>query len=114
MIDAKELRLNNLFIGFDDKVFQWSLAHFTLLYDEIDITEIIKSPIKITEELLLMFGFKKRLGDFFELDDFGCMIIDDGVAILYCGHQLGTFKYLHELQNLKYELSRNELLLKVP
>lgn len=59
----QELRIGNWFIGYNGKPFQWSLEHFELLTLEKnrpDIDEIIKSPIPLTEEILLKCGFSDK------------------------------------------------------
>lgn len=110
----QELRIGNWFIDYSGKPSQWSLEHFELLTLEKnrpDIDEMIKSPIQLTEEILLKcgfqpkyFGIKTYYSPLMELDhDFYLMGVDYGVKI----------KHLHQLQNLYFALTGEELEVKL-
>ena len=74
-------------------------------------------PIPLTKEWLLKFGFNaNRYNDEFELYPlmFDCEYTDHGEwNISYDGHPLSTeVKYVHQLQNLYFALTGEELTLK--
>ena len=58
---ANEIRVGNIFIGYDDKPFVWGLKEFSFIEPDvaISIDEIIKSPVELNEEILLKCGFEK-------------------------------------------------------
>jgi len=111
------LRIGNWFIGYNGKPFQWGLEHFeilTLEKNRPEIDEIIKSPIQLTEELLLKCGFDKNL----------VLITDNGEVRYYRDEEIhvggwdsctlgmvyiSKCKYLHQLQNLYFALTGEEL-----
>ncbi len=128
MITEKEIMVGNLFIGYDDKIFTWSLGHFQILWCDVPIDDIIKSPIPISEEWLLKFGFKKResgVCDSFYIG-FNPVTHDwlfdlvwlkkmmdysyEGNPFYKNGHH--EVKYIHQLQNLYFALTQTELELK--
>lgn len=75
-------------------------------------------PIPLTEEWLLRFGFEEE-GESFNLNDFSIELIgDDGRWCTYffdtyhsveCS--LSLIKYVHQLQNLYFALTGEELIL---
>ncbi|WP_428743193.1 hypothetical protein [Tenacibaculum sp.] len=129
MIETKELRIGNYFIGHDNKVFEWSLFHFALLQNETGITldEIIKEPISLTEDWLLRFGFERVDTQFYKKEIGGNVFIlvnynkrstgcfgavtfeTDLKEDSYVGHIKKRCKYIHELQNLYFSLTGEEL-----
>jgi len=117
MIDAHELMIGNLFIGFDDKVFAWDLPLFGLLDNGVGIDEIIKSPIPITEEWLEQFGFKyyKNTNGYSYYLHFRLHFTKtvDGFKLFIDNNEWAeTIKSVHELQNLYFALTKIELELK--
>lgn len=58
-LQIRDLVFGNWFLGFDDKPFQWKLEHCNLMFNDVSAAEIIKSPIPLTEEWLVKFGFGK-------------------------------------------------------
>lgn len=74
-------------------------------------------PIKLTEEWLLKFGFEKLAPESFR---FNCLEIDIEIEIAYLvgdGNEniiylLDDIKYLHQLQNLYFALTNEELTIK--
>lgn len=123
MITEKEIMVGNLFIGYDDKVFTWSLEHFQILWCDVPIDELIKSPIPITEDWLVKFGFEK-ISENSAGKRYGYVINDifssDLTFIFWkTTNQAGKFfrhgleiKYVHQLQNLYFALTQTELELK--
>jgi len=62
-IKTGELRLGNWFIGYDNTPFQWSTEHFSIIgrdMDKVEIDEIIKSGVLLTEDIMKRF---KRIED---------------------------------------------------
>lgn len=78
----------------------------------IDLNALI--PISITEDILLQSGFTHFLwlqdSSVFECDHFKCTLDDNGVN-LFCDNlkNLKPVKYLHEFQNLYFDLTGEEL-----
>ena len=124
----QELRIGNWFIGYNGKPFQWSLEHFELLTLEKnrpDIDEIIKSPIQLTEEILLKCGFsdKDYKQGYTGIDyERGAMTFDfvlNKPGVMGNWNKCYTFSlpdyrfvnidYLHQLQNLYFDLTGEEL-----
>jgi len=119
---AKELRLGNYIIanGSIEKINYITPA--TLGYGEKEFAPICTSdykyfePIPLTEEWLLKFGFKNDefisyrwyapndISLVYDLDD-NCVCISDS-------WEFGKIKYVHELQNLYFALTNQELKLK--
>ncbi|OJX63079.1 hypothetical protein [Dysgonomonas sp. 37-18] len=123
-IKAGDIMLNNWFIGYDGKPFQWKGYHFGMIENEVEcvtIDEIIKSAIPLTEDILLKAGFKRnKFGiDPYNSSDgwlnysFGLTIWNDGR--LFYGWIGGNIevKYLHQLQNLFKSLTGNDLKIEV-
>ena len=118
MIQANELRIGNYFLGYNGIVFQWSLNDFQLMWVDVEIDEIIKEPIPLTEEWILNFGFEKGCiysqqrgftspcRDYFFENNINCLkeIID--------GNILSCIKSVHQLQNLYFALTGTELTIK--
>ncbi len=72
------------------------------------------TPINITEDILLHAGFKhfNWLTDspIFECNYFKCTLDDNGINLFGDNlKNLKPIKYLHELQNLYFDLTREEL-----
>lgn len=73
-------------------------------------------PIPLTEEILLKCGFKHKGNGFYEI--LGCFIelCNVGDEFYYCGFKgksIGNIKHLHQLQNLYYCLTGEELNIKL-
>ena len=109
---ANELRIGNLvysletndvqkIIGINEEYISIDTVTFDYLsYDEI-------TPIPLTEEWLLKFGFKYNKGfDIYQKDDF---IIRRKDFVL-CNIDIEVkFEYVHRLQNAYFELKNKEL-----
>jgi len=127
-MEAKELRIGNYFIGYSNNLQQWELASFGLLIEGIEVDEIIRGFVPLTEEWLLKFGFEfvfginnrylKDYGSFY----FTIMIMNDDKSyqVSLSNHEkkegeiipivgLGIIKYVHQLQNLYFALTGEEL-----
>lgn len=70
-------------------------------------------PIPLTEEWLLKFGFEKNTGDYF-LGCFSMRIVGKEMIWFVCndGDFSQQVKYVHQLQNLVYALTGEELTIK--
>jgi hypothetical protein len=118
---AQELRIGNL-VNYGVNIVPIKSIHTeSVLKDEVriyvelneklqnyclDITEI--EPIPLTEERLLKFGVKdNRLGlfDVVKVSD------DIGYHIYFIGRHLKEIQYVHQLQNLYFALTGEELIL---
>lgn len=108
---ANELRIGN-FVSKDGEIYE---ADFIT----IRMTENYE-PIPITEEWLLKFGFDKvlprndkmyyRLNDYFVIEDSRVFLLgDDAFEILKLRQEI---KYVHQLQNLYFALTGEELTIK--
>jgi hypothetical protein len=65
------------------------------------------TPIKLTEEILLKCGFKKKNTTWFSKDNFAINIMFD---VEWCGNWIGIrINYLHQLQNIYWCLVGEEL-----
>lgn len=129
MIQANELRIGNWFIGYDNKPFQFDYTDFMIIgtpaqweQKPFEPDELIKSPIKLTEDILLKCGFDKKI---------------QGNGSVWCGlyhselngavfYSLSKFKFryqhgaidielksVHQLQNLYFDLTGQELEVKL-
>ncbi len=105
---ANEIRLSNWFIGYDYKPFKWEIEHFANLAT-VYPDEIIKSPIPLTEEILIKAGFKEEYDGWV----FGKTIFitkdDDGWHVGNFGFFINSIQYLHQLQNLYFALTGEEI-----
>ena len=115
---VEELRIGNWVMGYHDP-FQWSLEHFDLL-KQADLDEIIKEPVLITEEVLLKCGFEIKpnsslpafaysrrldLQVEFMLGEYSFRIEVENRHTTF----VRVIKYLHELQNLYFSITGEEL-----
>src|SRR6478672_12563753 len=71
-------------------------------------------PISVTEKILLECGFKKfewiTEANVFTRDHFNCILDENGVQVFSSDYNnLKPVKYLHELQNLCFDLKEKEL-----
>ena len=125
MISANELRIGNylLITGESISISSGFIADydFSVKNNFSSNTPLIKDsiePIPITEEWLLKFGFEYfESNDSYQLDtDLGFCIwgrIHYGFYIFANSEELGSeIRYVHELQNLYFALTKKELELK--
>ena len=116
---ASELRINNLVYGIDEdfnrlpvKIGMGDLCDIECSTDNEGNYE----PIPLTVEWLLMFGFKTANDIYYEKDGIGLIT---GYAVggaFVCGNSFGSrhthFYYVHQLQNLFFSLTGEELTIK--
>lgn len=104
-MNANELRIGN-----------W--VHWGKDY-QIDVDDIsnhawndVLQPIPLTEEWLLNFGFKKIktwLGDAYENENGDIAYLNGQIYIISEDVKVDTPKYVHQLQNLYFALTGEEL-----
>lgn len=118
-MEAKELRVGNI-IGFINS------HHIVLPNDIVDChnglwNNVDTYPIKLTEELLLSFGFEESEYGFFNIDipkkykakisfsrTMNCQVCQSGLGFNVC------VQFVHQLQNLYFSLTGMELTIKNP
>lgn len=116
-MEAKELRIGNL-IEFDCEI----RTVDTRLIAYMSNCERLKQnhpfqPIPLTEEWLLRFGFKKRNDGDFDLFKFSevDIVISKDFDLWKCDgicFSVNALQYVHQLQNLYFALTGEELVLK--
>lgn len=142
MIDAKELRIGNIVevILSPSKAEFWGIDSISLdlltVYDlnspdrkmDVDNRKRLEdeylgriSPIPLTEEMLLKCGFNydkeedcwKICGLFIRKEDCGFRIYIECEDAWYSGCYFNDFRYLHQLQNIYFDLTGKELEVKL-
>jgi len=107
-----ELRLNNL-LNFNSETISVALIcdDGAIGYRNGDTLTCLPSnsfkPIPITEEWLLKAGFEKDETDWWYIDDFGVKRYDNDCFVFYTLNTI--IKFLHQLQNLYFALTGEEL-----
>lgn len=108
-MEAKELRMYN-YIHKNGEIYEvWEETFSDIAYDR----NIKWEPIVLTEDWLIRFGFKKDI-----LPYFGSLIFEkDGITldhdfVLMDIDKRVEIKYVHQLQNLYFALTGEELQLK--
>ena len=108
-MEANELRIGNLVSTPDEQYHKWEFSHHD--FDYYRMEEI--TPIPLTEEWLLKFGFAK---DEQTLDLFGnydSWIERNGMELYLKSETMQKkIEYVHQLQNLYFALTGNELEIK--
>jgi hypothetical protein len=108
-MDEKEVRIGN-YVNIEDTILRIELQ-------ELYYNASIMTPIPITEEWLLKFGFEKDYSNYIiEAGDYFHSIKKDGEEWIYsydesdaCCYELRSIKYIHQLQNLYFALNDKEL-----
>lgn len=115
-MEAKNLRLGNYVMNGDDigGVERLSIIRISTSSPHVGV-EI--SPIKLTEEWLLRFGFSRFGEGVVYWENENILIEQDGEnnfsLSVGCEYTVGNpFKYVHQLQNLYFALTGKELELK--
>lgn len=111
-METNEIRVGNIFIGYDDKPFVWGLKEFSFIEPDvaISIDEIIKSPVELDEEILIKVGFEKLCNEFSYKGT--CFEKYKKEFFYSAGEGLKLskdIKYIHQLQNLYFALTGTEL-----
>lgn len=113
MIQPNEIRIGNWVIGYDDKPFRWEIGHFKCLWDGtggLDLDEIIRNPIPLTEDVLLKCGAKRLFENTYSVGNI-IVSLKNGIALLNSEGfpLLGKCEYLHQLQNIWFARWNTEL-----
>lgn len=69
-------------------------------------------PIPLTDEWLLKFGFEKIIVEDYPLyiyDGFIIEVYTDNCVVSYNNTEITKIKYVHQLQNLYFALTNNEI-----
>jgi len=116
---ASELRLGNLIFSKETQenetmttISDEYITFNSITFDYPVIEEI--KPVPLTEEWLLKFGFKQK-GSFYRIKDsrfVEVIIHDKGIDV--CNHSicLPHINHVHQLQNLYFALTNEELTIK--
>lgn len=121
MIDLKELRIGNYIFSNSSKLPYWEISSEDFSF--MNGHEVHYHPVELTEEWLIKLGFKNTYDQyfehenmpFFELLDSGRgegynngwrMFNNSGNSIIF------AIKSVHQLQNLYYALTGDELCVK--
>ena len=113
MIQANELRIGN----FIEKK-EITYSGLKTLTHAIEIKDLAHyesfEPILITEEWLLKFGFKKcpSFKSLYYIGTFLNIILGSEIVFEINDRPIGEIKYVHQLQNLVYALTGQELIIK--
>ena len=120
-MNANELRIGNLveYFGIRELIAiknhkiklinESEKGNFIIEWCPIDSSSL--KPIPLTEEILLKLGYNKE-GSFYRIKNSrlaDALIHNDGIDINVHGVHLTHIKYLHELQNLYFALTKKEL-----
>ena len=102
---ATELRIGNLIQSKENRIFKVTSEDLQF----IEAGSLCK-PIPLTEEWLLKLGFiKDEILEFYRDDKSNSTIIIDYDFICLLGYSHVKIKYVHQLQNLYFALTNNEI-----
>ena len=110
---AKELRLNNWvkYLTSGDVCLKTKESLFNVLND-LDSNYPLTKPIPLTEEWLVKFGFEIALNGYWnKKEDFMVELHNEGIEIIVDAERIRLFHitYVHQLQNLYFALTGEEL-----
>ena len=121
---VNELRVGSLVTTYfsDVRIFEVSAIHSDRIYlksivdtSQSDITPVYIKPVPLTEEWFLRFGFKKACFGYEKgLFEVANKSIDNYILSVACNeYTIGEpFIYVHQLQNLYFALTGEELTIK--
>jgi hypothetical protein len=110
-MNANELRIGNLvYYRIDDEMDErqsWNQVNTIDVQDLefIERNDTNYTPIPLTEEWLLKFGFKKRTSTSWTLNEVDIWLVD-GIFENFIDNPV---QYVHQLQNLYFALTQTEL-----
>lgn len=124
---ASELRIGNLFIEENSKkiIEVIGLEKNRVIFSGIFLDEWQAKPILLTEEWLIKLGFERKIYNHLTLYYFSLKVLSHGEICFHpkdygfnldlgttTGYQFGStsIKYVHQLQNLYFALTNEELL----
>ena len=117
----EDIRIGNHFIPYNGAIIQWKLEDFSALTEyDLDIDEVIKDPIPLTEQWLIDFGLSKRkvkklieYNEYSIRNDFElfCYIDNAGWCLIWRSLDVFIVKTntVHGFQNIVKELTGKEL-----
>ncbi len=112
---ASEYRIGNWVSNGED---EFQLTSKDIYHLDVYVGRVIANPIPITPEWLERFGFQKIIGCGWQLDietNHYCLYSENGkyVDLFVYSDEVGKqCKYIHQLQNLYFALTGEELELK--
>ena len=114
---AEELRIGNIILLDDEEIILTGIKGNTVFWKNgFDMTGLTGSeikPIPLTEEWLLKFGFVQfPASNLWDKEDFWAIYKKVNTDEWRCDHLEMQFKYVHQLQNLYFALTGEELQLK--
>lgn len=119
-MEARELRMGNLLM-YQGQVIEIDIAPLFFFSKGSAFMKKFETvePIPLTEEWLLKFGCEQVYADLFKLDrhdyDFEFRIMGGNTQVKIAGDTLlKNLNYVHQLQNLYFALTGEELELKTP
>jgi hypothetical protein len=127
-MEAKELRIGNIICYKNKATVTLDLSDFNEICQNEEFLDFI-SPVALTEDWLLKFGFEKNINKdqidgiemHFQIDDktyfSSCGKLGGGLVVLcLCrgNYFANNLEYVHQLQNLCFALSGEELELVKP
>ena len=114
-MEAKDLRIGNYFEVYEKRIEQVSELRLTSIQNYInEYFEVDCKPIPLTEEWLIKFGFERNLkdGSFQHRSPFPFTVYFDGARLSVKFYQGNELNYVHQLQNLYFALTGEELTIK--
>jgi len=116
-MEAKELRITNLVL-LDGNIIEIGITHLMNFSfwerNEQELHPTRWEPIPLTEEWLLKFGFVKELDSFYRKNKSSMIEVcfyDNGSIVASQSVCLSYIKYVHNIQNLYFALTGEELTL---
>ena len=106
---ASELRIGNWLQRLDGSLLQVNEHDFKILANGLP-DNLHPKPITLTEEWLLKFGFENQ-GRWFAIMNYPIELYVSPDKMVYIGDELsiGYIEYVHQLQNLYFALTNEEL-----
>jgi hypothetical protein len=125
-LTANELRIGNLFIRIGDTMgspiapviesvkgtyYEYDYYHIQAESNDLDYQIEVFQPIPLTEEWLFKFGFRKYSSTQFDKGNFWTIANHNETKHfgMWCNHLEIYIKYVHQLQNLYFALTGEEL-----
>ena len=112
---ANELRIGNYINWQAEPVQIKDFTSFINIVTEMSKTYSLVRPIPLTEEWLIKLGYRKSTDErYYKEDSHYYPIYNRGIFYLFVGLPLETkeCKYVHQLQNLYFALTGEELTIK--
>lgn len=110
-MEVNELRVGNLYVNYEDKICPWGCDDFAMLWKNqgLEVDELIRNFIQLTDEWLLKFGFVEEFENKFYKNSIAIEIFENE-CIVYLGDFVDlSIKYVHQIQNLYFAMTGEEL-----